>query len=158
DPRRGRVSAPYVESIAKRMVGGCTSPRRAAMRQARHPSRASRNTVGVTCRDTASCRWSCTAMESCCAPCTGRPRRSRDGEGEDGTLHVVGQHQDDDDDEDQTQSPAGGVAPVPAVTPGRQSADEGQNQYDDQNGREHGGGLGAINRGPTTRWIAGKFR
>jgi len=46
----------------------------------------------------------------------------------------TGQGQDDQDQEDYAQSPAGVISPVRAVRPGRQYANEQQNQHDDHNG------------------------
>ena len=51
---------------------------------------------------------------------------------------MAGERQHHDDQEDQAQAAAGSIAPVPAVAPGRQRADQCQNKHDDQNGRQHG--------------------
>src|SRR5262245_19783180 len=53
------------------------------------------------------------------------------------TLHASGQHQNQHNDQDQAEAAAGSVAPVAAVAPGRQRADQRKNQNHDQDGRKH---------------------
>src|SRR5712671_1947828 len=47
------------------------------------------------------------------------------------------QHQDHDDDQEETHAATGSVAPVRAVGPSRQRADQQQNQNNDQDRRQH---------------------
>jgi hypothetical protein len=52
--------------------------------------------------------------------------------------------QDQEDDDDQTESAARGISPGAAVTPGRQRADEHQDQEYEEDGPEGHGGCLAI--------------
>jgi hypothetical protein len=52
-------------------------------------------------------------------------------------LDPPGEQQDNDDHEDNAESTARKVAPVPAISPARQGADQEQNEQDKQNGTKH---------------------
>lgn len=59
------------------------------------------------------------------------------------TLDPPHQQQDDENDEEQPHDAAGGVAPAAAVRPGREGADQQQDQHDGQDeGQRHGVFLG----------------
>jgi hypothetical protein len=51
--------------------------------------------------------------------------------------YSTGQGEYDHDDQQQADNPAGTVSPGVAVTPGRKCADQHQNEYHYENGREH---------------------
>ena len=53
-------------------------------------------------------------------------------------LYSAQQEQDKDDHQEQADTAAWSVAPVPTVGPAWQRADEQQDQYDQQDGAEHG--------------------
>ncbi|AAK23004.1 hypothetical protein CC_1020 [Caulobacter vibrioides CB15] len=63
--------------------------------------------------------------------------RRTPGQGKAG-LEPAHQNQDDQDHEDQAKAAAGEIAPRPAVPPGGQRADQGQDQKNNENRAEHG--------------------
>jgi len=48
------------------------------------------------------------------------------------------EEQDEHDYQERPQDTSRGIAPAPAVGPGRKGADEKEDEYDNQNGAEHG--------------------
>src|SRR5262245_25145177 len=71
---------------------------------------------------------------------------------------MIGQSEDDDDEQDETKPATRGIAPVAAVAPGRQCADQRQDENHNQDGREHRFPRSTLRIQQTTRLLWSKFQ